>query len=533
MRGYLWKCPLLAGILVVHIALSWNAMTRLSPVWDELIYPTAGVDFLKTHQVRTNADHPPLAKALLGFPLLFLSDLKSPVVTPGADPYRIAFNYFHHNTRSASSMLLAARTVSLFFSLLLALLVFYEARRRWGDGAGFISLALVACSPPILARASLALLDLPLVFFMTLSVLAFGRLESSRRWRWIWIAAWTAALLTKTNALVLAPLWLVMTWQRTSRFKVMGMTVGVLIGVQALLMMSGSDTLWTSLQLRGHDLAASRFPVFFAGRLWEQAPWGAGLASWLIKMPLSFLFLLIPTGYLLRSRIRGERLLQMTAVLGILALMLMLGVRSIIASGHYLFIYPLLAMAVGASFSDVSITRRVRGVWIAVLLLMGAETLITHPHHLAYMSPLVGGTSQGYRWLSDSDQDWGQGLPLLAQWLRKEKVDQVLLAYSGTGDPRVYGIRYQNVFSPALVSQEYRGEIFPSWNGRILLALSTKVAQSEPAAFQWLLQNRKPFFGAGPTFLLFDLTQDSEARVWLAAFYRETGRPALQKNLPK
>jgi len=520
-----WKWLLLTAFLVSHAVLAWQAAGRLSPVWDELIYPTAGVDLLKTGQVRFNADHPPLAKALLGAPLLFFRDIQPPAVAPQTDPYRLSFQFFHHNRVSAESMLRTVRAVSVMFSLLLAALVFWEVSRRWGTWSGFISLALMTVSPPIVARASLALLDLPLVFFMTLSLVAFARLGDSRRWWVIWIAAWSAALLTKSPALILAPVWIVMAWKRTSRVPVIVATAGVLVGTQILLACLGSDTLWTSLAMRGRDLAESRFPVFYMGRLWETAPWGSGLVAWVLKTPLSFICLLIPMGYLLRSRWQGERFLQLIGLVCAIALVFMIGVRSIIASGHYLFVYPLLAMAIGAAFSPSVLNRAIKGILLFVFLLMTGETLAVHPNHLAYMTPLVGGSLQGYRWLSDSDQDWGQGLPLLGAWLRREQIAQVLLAYSGSGDPRVYGIQYQDVFCPAVISGEYRGEVFPAWPGRMILAISSKVIQSEPGAFEWLMKNRRPQFSAGPTFLIFDLTQDGQARAWLADFYRQTGRP--------
>lgn len=46
-----------------------------------------------------------------------------------------------------------------------------------------------------------------------------------------------------------------------------------------------------------------------------------------------------------------------------------------------------------------------------------------------------GGPDQGWRWLADSDHDWGQGLPLLAEHLRRDPPGTLFWAYSGSGDP--------------------------------------------------------------------------------------------------
>jgi hypothetical protein len=291
-----------------------------------------------------------------------------------------------------------------------------------------------------------------------------------------------------------------------------------------------APSLLTYFLERQKDLEQARFTIYFLGRFWEKAPWGAGLIAWCLKMPLTLLALGVGALLLLQRSVRlADPLLHFCLGVGVLGFALMLGVRSIIASGHYLFVFPFLLWVCAAGYAawrEDPTHRRIAVFVVAVFL--SAESFSAWSSPLAFTNISVGGTNQGWKYMADSDQDWGQGLPVLAAWLRREKIQQVFLAYAGAGDPRLYSIRYQDVFSPALVSKEYRGEIFKSWPDRMILALGTKVAQSEPAAFAWILQNRKPTFPAGPTFLIFDLTRDPEARQWLSAFYRATGRaPAV------
>ncbi|MBI5118319.1 tetratricopeptide repeat protein [Candidatus Poribacteria bacterium] len=58
----------------------------------------------------------------------------------------------------------------------------------------------------------------------------------------------------------------------------------------------------------------------------------------------------------------------------------------------------------------------------ALLCLYMASALMVHPHHIAYFSAFVGGPENGYKWLSDSNLDWGQDLERARDYVRKSNV---------------------------------------------------------------------------------------------------------------
>ena len=64
---------------------------------------------------------------------------------------------------------------------------------------------------------------------------------------------------------------------------------------------------------------------------------------------------------------------------------------------------------------------------------------------LSYTNELTGIPPKGYRYLSDSEVDWGQDLERLAIWLKQNKLDKetITLSYLGTADPAYYGINYK------------------------------------------------------------------------------------------
>jgi hypothetical protein len=64
------------------------------------------------------------------------------------------------------------------------------------------------------------------------------------------------------------------------------------------------------------------------------------------------------------------------------------------------------------------------------------------PHYLSYFNFAAGGPEKGYRWLIDSNLDWGQDLPGLKKYLDEHNMKKIKLGYFGRVDPRIYGINY-------------------------------------------------------------------------------------------
>ncbi|TSC90063.1 MAG: hypothetical protein G01um10142_477 [Parcubacteria group bacterium Gr01-1014_2] len=73
-----------------------------------------------------------------------------------------------------------------------------------------------------------------------------------------------------------------------------------------------------------------------------------------------------------------------------------------------------------------------------------AENLHIWPYYLTYFNQLAGGPSGGYRYVVDSNLDWGQDLKRLSQWVEENKIDKIHLDYFGWSDPVYYlGPKFQ------------------------------------------------------------------------------------------
>jgi hypothetical protein len=79
--------------------------------------------------------------------------------------------------------------------------------------------------------------------------------------------------------------------------------------------------------------------------------------------------------------------------------------------------------------------------------------VLIYPHYLAYFNEFVGGYKNGYKYLTDSNTDWGQDIKRLNEWTEKNNVDKIAV----------------DVFPGAFEAQHYLGDKMEEWhvqNGR-------------------------------------------------------------------
>ena len=73
-----------------------------------------------------------------------------------------------------------------------------------------------------------------------------------------------------------------------------------------------------------------------------------------------------------------------------------------------------------------------------IWLVLGTFTI--WPNFLCYFNEIAGGPDNGWRYLRDSNIDWGQDLPALSQYLKENGIDEIRLEYFGEDSPKEYGI---------------------------------------------------------------------------------------------
>ena len=234
------------------------------------------------------------------------------------------------------------------------------------------------------------------------------------------------------------------------------------------------------------------------GDLSREGWWYYFLIAFLIKTPIPLLILL--TAATILTVVQRTSFWRREAFL-LIPVLIWFGVNS--SSGfnlgyrHLLPALPFLSVLAGQVIAIGRIRRRTVIVGLVSILcawqLVG--TLRIHPHYLAYFNELVGGPENGYRYLVDSNLDWGQDLKGLGAYLKAQGVDRVELSYFGTADPAYYGIGYTCLPSFGILSKD-KCPIEPGFQDRegVFVVSATHlqgVYLNDPHTFDWL-KERKP-----------------------------------------
>ena len=66
------------------------------------------------------------------------------------------------------------------------------------------------------------------------------------------------------------------------------------------------------------------------------------------------------------------------------------------------------------------------------------ENISVYPYYLTYFNQVAGGPSGGYRYVVDSNLDWGQDLKRLADWVKEKDIKKISLDYFGWSDQTYY-----------------------------------------------------------------------------------------------
>lgn len=395
---------LVAALLALFTLNALYAAVRNSGTCDELgAHIPSGYLYWKTGQFAGGVDNPPLGQLLIALP----------IVLTGCE-YEL-FTEQH---------LLLFRLPALLMGLLLAGLVWRLATELWGRDAGLAALLLVVLSPNILAHATLATLDLPITFFVLLSVYALWRYVARPTiLRLVLLSlALAAAVLTKVQGLLLLPiiavaLVLFVLWRPPAGARRLHLAASWLIMPAVLYALIHVAYLHApfsagrvlpppfgeALAAKFQHSATGHF-AYLLGDYSQTGWWYYFPVAILLKTPLPALLLVLVA---LPRKHSGR---VAVFVLLPLAVLLAAALRSRINIGlrHVLPLYPFLFILAG--YGATCLWRRrwqriglgVLGAWYLV-----AAVYIT-PHHLSYFNELTGGPHNGHKYLLDSNYDWGQ-----------------------------------------------------------------------------------------------------------------------------
>ena len=472
-----WELSILATILICSSIWCIGAAWRLGTTFDETIYIEEGLQLWRTgsHAGLLRQGIMPLPADIETLPLYVYENWHGKRLEPARDWLE---------------MLRPARIAALLFWWILLVYGWMAGRRLGGQMGGLLAAAFLALEPTMLAHASLATTDVPL----TAGLLAMlHHFEYSRRSTRAWIAGtwFGVALLSKASAALFGPLALVaVEIERLARSPSGGIGAFertrlivhrlrpfwrelmkiLLLGSAIAIFVCGSDwqrepgTWWVESLSPGfirHVLrwVVGHLPIFpnaIDGLMWQvqhnahaQGANGAYLLGrtaesfWYyfpvaltIKLSIALLVLPIAIAVIMPSALLNWPNLAAATLLTFSPwYRVQIGIRLILP------IVALLSIGVAASTvtairaSTLPLVRRSLTVAAGAGLVSAIYSAIAvWPNALCFTNALWGGTEQGYKYLADSNYDWGQGLPELADWERTHSATELDVWYFGN-DP--------------------------------------------------------------------------------------------------
>lgn len=497
----------IAGLLLAQsVLLVWAAWSH-SPVFDETAHLAAGVSKWRYGRFDLYSVNPPLAEMVASAPTLAAGHETDWSRFSDHPLFRAEFpvgrDFSVANGRRTLWLTSLARFALIPLVLLGGWVCWRWGRELFGNLGGLAAAGLWAVSPTVLGNGALVTADAAAASLGVLAGWLYWRWLREPSWSGTLAAGigLGLALLTKFTWLILVPLWPVL-WivfrlpdRRTLAGREWGRQAGQLLIMMLLAVylihagygfekplrplgefefvsesLSGRmvEASWrddgTGNRFRGTWLAGMPVPVpanylsgidvqkadferdneiYLAGGSHSDGVWYWYLYALLVKEPVA-VWLLLGVTVIAAPLPRGRDLLVLlapaAAVIGLVSWN-----HSLCHYRYVLPALPFLFIAAGGAAATISRQRPiVTAIVAASLLWYVGSSLAVAPHWLSYFNELAGGPKNGWRHLSGSALDWGQGLIDLRAWLDEHpEATPLRLAYTGNFDPRLAGIEFE------------------------------------------------------------------------------------------
>jgi hypothetical protein len=176
---------------------------------------------------------------------------------------------------------------------------------------------------------------------------------------------------------------------------------------------------------------------------------------------------------------------------------------------HILPVYPFL-IAIAAA-GTCAVARRFPKAWILVLAILAfgaVDSARTLPNDIAFSNELWGGTNNTYKFLSDSNVDWGQNLKEVRSYVEKNHIQQCWIAANGTPEVALATLPCQLLPAPFQWMIGPMNDIPNTIEGTVFLSNETLPAEF-PGVFSTIAAQKPAAILGGTTFVYngrFDVT---------------------------
>jgi hypothetical protein len=209
-------------------------------------------------------------------------------------------------------------------------------------------------------------------------------------------------------------------------------------------------------------------PMFLLGRLYPTGRWFYYPTAFLVKTTLGFLLLLpliLVPSKLLRDHRQEFLYLTVPPVIFLLAC---LSSKQNIGLRHALPIFPFVIVLAAAAASYLARRGTAWTVLIAVLCTAHvASSVHAFPYYLSYANEAWGGLGNTYRYVADSNVDWGQDYIAVRDWLRDHGISECWFGEDRPVSQEYYGIPCRHLAVTVPIPQVLDGVILVSASNRV------------------------------------------------------------------
>ncbi len=455
------------------LAQLWSSVVQLSITSDEVDHLHAAYRYWQCNDFGWNPEHPPLVKLVAGLPLQAMHINDPFPHACGAENSKVIDFLAGHQFVFANPerMLTAARFAVSLFSVVLLLTTWFFTRKMFGVPTAIVAGVLLVFEPNILAHGALVTTDIAASAGILLSLYAlycYLTQPTSTRVLVLGLAVGFALCVKHSTILLAVMLPAVMLadalfprraelGRRLLRYAGAIMAAGA-IGFVMLWACYGfryaarpyGASVWTPPWLevargtfptrviphlqRWHVLPEAYLvglqdvlvcselgrPTFLLGKLYRSGTWLYFPISASIKFTLPLLLMVLASALALRFwKARARQLICLVCPASIYLLFSMtsklnMGIR------HLMPVLPLLIIFASAGVWDMVRNRRWAVAALVMLLAFHiATSLRAYPNYLSYANEAWGGPGETYKYLANSDVDWGQAQKMAAAYIAK------------------------------------------------------------------------------------------------------------------
>ncbi|MCM8804569.1 MAG: glycosyltransferase family 39 protein [Candidatus Omnitrophica bacterium] len=514
---------------------------RKSITCDETVHITAGYYYVKKGDFFLNYEHPPFSKTLSGIFISWIDIFMPEEIYNGLriNEWELGKAFFYLNRDKVDKILFWSRFPMILLGILLGFFIYKWSKDLYGEFAGLFSLFIFTFCPNFLAHSCLVTTDVPftLFFIMTLYFL-FKFCETDNKKFLIFSGfSFGLSLSTKFTGIILMPfiLFILIFIEIKDNFREKmklyrnDFLIYLFLIPFLILLFSygffgfknfifGIKRIIFETTERGHM-------SYLNGKFSEKGWLYYFIFAFFYKTPIPLIILIFISIFLSLKIDKKERFLITPAIIYFIFSSLskkQIGIRYILP------FYALVYIFVGRLFIHHQKLKIKKEIKILILFFLitwfSFVSFKIHPHYIAYFNQIAGGPQNGWKYLIDSNVDWGQDLKELKKYLQKEGNPELMLNYFGSIFPETYGLIYEPFLYPYFIANipEKNYHFNSPFPEKEYLAISVNHLCGlliefilNPEIFDFL-KKKEPKAKVGYSIYVYDITEDVEAREKMA-----------------